>query len=105
MLMREVGSPHFRLYWQPFQWLEAEENLQIAQNLAPYVENVHVFQWKKPKLSPKRFSLSEGMDEWRAYLEAIPAPRVLLLEFMPDDQLATLPAEAEALRTIIGGLS
>lgn len=104
MLMRDVGSPHFRLYWQPFQWLEAEENLQIAQKLAPYVENIHVFQWKKPKLDPKRFSLSEGMDEWRAYLEAIPAPRALLLEFMPDDQLATLPAEAEALRTIIGGL-
>ncbi len=103
-LMREVNSPHFRLYWQPFQWLEAEENLPIAQNLAPYVETVHVFQWKGPKLQPKRSSLYEGVDEWRAYLGAIPAPRPLLLEFMPDDQLATLLTEAEALKTIIGGL-
>ncbi len=103
-LMKEVNSPHFRLYWQPFQWLEAEENLPIARSLAPYVEAVHVFQWKSPKLAPRRFSLREGIDEWRAYLEAIPAPRTLLLEFMPDDQLATLPTEAEALRTIIGDL-
>lgn len=104
-LMKEVSSPHFRLYWQPFQWLETEENLPIARSLAPYVETVHVFQWKAPKLAPTRYSLYEGMGEWRAYLEAIPAPRTLLLEFMPDDQLATLPTEAEALRTIIGGLS
>lgn len=104
MLMKEINSPHFRLYWQPFQWLEAEENLPIAQNLAPYTEIIHVFQWKTPKLNPTRFSLYEGMDEWRAYLKTIPAPRILLLEFMPDDRLATLPTEAEALRTIIGGL-
>lgn len=104
LLMKAVNSPHFRLYWQPFQWLEAEENLPIAQNLAPYVEIVHVFQWKAPMLNPTRFSLYEGVEEWRAYLKAIPAPRTLLLEFMPDDRLATLPAEAEALKTILGGL-
>lgn len=103
-LMQAVSSPHFRMYWQPFQWLESEENLPIAQSLASYVEAVHVFRWKGPKLTPWRFSLYEGIDEWRTYLKAIPAPRTLLLEFMPDDRLATLPAEAEALRTIIGGL-
>jgi len=103
-LMREVNSPHFRLYWQPFQWLEAEENLPIAHSLAPYVEAVHVFQWKNDKLDLRRFSLADGIDEWRAYLKVIPAPRTLLLEFMPDDQLATLSTEAEALRAIIGGL-
>ena len=105
MLMNAVNSPHFRLYWQPFQWLEAEENLHIAQKLAPYTEIVHVFQWKAPKLNPTRFSLYLGVDEWRDYLKVMPAPRTLLLEFMPDDQLSTLPIEAEALRTIIGGLS
>ena len=104
-LMREINSPYFRLYWQPFQWLEAEENLPIAQNIGPFTEIVHVFQWKKPKLDPTRFSLYEGAEEWRSYLRAIPAPRTLLLEFMPDDQLSTLPTEAEALRTIIGGLA
>ena len=103
-LMQAVNSPRFRMYWQPFQWLEARENLSIAQSLAPYVEVVHVFQWKSPKLNPRRFSLYEGIDEWRAYLKAIPAPRTLLLEFMPDDRLDTLPTEAEALRTMIGGL-
>jgi sugar phosphate isomerase/epimerase len=105
MLMREINSPHFRLYWQPFQWLEPDENLPIAQKVGPFAEIVHVFQWRKPKLAPTRFSLYEGVEEWRRYLRAIPAPRTLLLEFMPDDRLSTLPAEAEALRTIIGGLS
>lgn len=105
MLMKEINSSRFRLYWQPFQWLDAEKNLLIAQNLASYIELVHVFQWKAPKLNPTRFSLYEGIDEWRTYLKAIPVPRTLLLEFMPDDQLSTLSTEAEALRTIIGGLS
>ena len=104
-LMKAVASPHFRLYWQPFQWLEAEENLPIAKALAPFVDTVHVFQWKKPKLCPTRYSLTEGTEEWRDYLRALPAPRTLLLEFMPDDRITTLPTEAEALRTILGGLS
>ena len=102
-LMEAVNSPAFRLYWQPFQWLDSEGSLAVAKAYAPYAEHVHVFNWHPPKMAPAKSPLAEAVEDWRAYLSVLPAPRALLLEFMPDDRLETLPAEAEALRTIIGG--
>ena len=51
----------------------------------------------------QRFSLNDGIDEWRGYLGKFGTPRTLLLEFMPDDALSSLSKEADALRMIIGG--
>mgnify|MGYP003309356024 CR=1 FL=1 len=97
-LMQAVNSPHFRTYWQPFQWCTAEQNMQYLRALAPYVTHLHVFQWK----GDARFPLSEGVREWQGYLSLLDAPHTLLLEFMPDDRLSSLTAEADALRTIMG---
>ena len=97
-LMREVASPRFRMYWQPSQWRSVAQNLDYASAIAPYTHHVHVFQWK----GKETFSLNEGIAEWRGYLGKLPAPRTLLLEFMPDGQLTSLSTEADALRNIIG---
>lgn len=102
-LMEAVNSPAFRLYWQPFQWLDSEGSLAVAKAYAPYAEHIHVFNWHPPKMAPAKSPLAEAVEDWRAYLSVLPPPRALLLEFMPDDRIETLPAEAEALRTIIGG--
>lgn len=99
-LMEEVNSPHFRMYWQPFQWQTVEENLKNAQKIAPFAAHVHVFHWKGADKLP----LQDAVAEWQAYLAHFSAPRTLLLEFMPDDRLETLCREADALRTITGGL-
>ena len=101
-LMEEVSSPAFRLYWQPFQWLDSEGSLAVAKAYAPFAEHIHVFNWQPPKMAPAKLPLAEAVEDWRAYLSVLPPPRTLLLEFMPDDRIETLPAEAEALRTIIG---
>lgn len=98
-LMEAVDDPHFRMYWQPFQWQTPEENLVYAETLAPLSYHIHVFQWR----DRLRFSLHEGIAEWQGYLEKFSTPRTLLLEFMPDDLITTLPTEAEALRIITGG--
>lgn len=98
-LMQDVHSPHFRTYWQPFQTRTAEQNLAYLRALAPYVTHVHVFQWK----GADRFPLADGIAEWQAYLSLLGSPHTLLLEFMPDDCLCSLTAEADALRTITGG--
>lgn len=95
-LMQAVGSPHFRMYWQPFQWLEPQENLQIAKALAPYAVHLHVFNWRGEEKLP----LFDAADTWRDYLSAFSKPRTLLLEFMPDGKLETLCREADALRCI-----
>ena len=98
-LLEAVNSPHFRMYWQPFQWLDTAGSLDVAKTYAPFVQHIHVFNWR----GPKKLSLSEAVEDWRAYLSVLPPPRALLLEFMPDDRMETLLAEAEALRQIIGG--
>lgn len=97
-LMQAVNSPHFRMYWQPFQWLEKQESLEVAKAVSPYTEHIHVFHWK----GEERLPLREGIREWREYLTAFSTPRTLLLEFMPDDCRDTLKAEATALKTIVG---
>ena len=97
-LMREVASPRFRMYWQPFCEETAEENLGRAELLASYSEHLHVFNWKGARKLP----LSKAVDEWRAYLKHFPAPRTLLLEFMPSDGIEELSAETNALKHIVG---
>ncbi len=99
-LMRAVNSPHFRTYWQPFQWLDEQGSLEVAKMIAPYTEHVHVFNWQGAEKLP----LADATDAWRAYLSVLPAPRTLLLEFMPDDRIETLAAETGALKEILGGL-
>ena len=95
-LMRAVNSPHFKMYWQPFQWQTGEENVQNAQRIAPYATHVHVFNWKGEDKLP----LALAKAEWRAYLKHFPTPRTLLLEFMPNGTLDELSAEAAALKQI-----
>ena len=100
--MNAQDSPAFRTYWQPFQWLDPDGSLEVARAVAPYAEHVHVFNWQPPKMAPAKYPLADAAEDWRAYLSVLPPPRAMLLEFMPDDRLETLPTEAEALRAIIG---
>lgn len=95
-LMRKVDSPALRTYWQPFQWESVENNILYAETMACYIKHIHVFQWK----NNDKFPLNEGITEWQRYLEVLPAPRTLLLEFMPDNRIESLKSEAEALRLI-----
>lgn len=97
-LMETVHSKSFRMYWQPFQWLDEQGNLAVARAVAPYTEHIHVFHWRDKQKLP----LSEAVDTWRSYLSAFFTPRTLLLEFMPDGRLESLAKEAEALRRIVG---
>ena len=96
-LMMAVGSPSFRMYWQPFQWQTPEQNVANAQKISPYAEHIHVFNWKDDKKLP----LADATDEWREYLSKFSGPRTLLLEFMPNGSIGELMQEAKALENII----
>ena len=98
LLMREVNSPAFEMYYQPHQWKSVEENIEMAEKLSPFTHIIHAFQWK----GSERFSLWEGIDEWSGYLSHFEG-QPLLLEFMPDDRIESLKTEAEALKRLIGG--
>ena len=86
------------MYWQPFQWQSEKENYVNAETISPYAEHIHVFNWH----GSAKYPLAEAMEAWKRYLAVFTTPRTLLLEFMPDDRIETLPTEAEALRDIIG---
>ncbi len=98
-LMEAVNSPAFRMYYQPNQLRTPEENLAYAAALAPWTTHIHVFNWD----ASSRYPLRESTDLWKQYLRHFPGQRALLLEFMPDDRIESLPAEADALRQITGG--
>ncbi len=96
-LMEAVHSDRFRMYWQPFQWQEMNENLENARKIAPYADHIHVFHWK----GNDRFPLADGLAEWRCYLSEFSLPCTLLLEFMPNGSLTELADEAIALKAMI----
>lgn len=97
-LMDEVNSPNFRMYWQPFQWQSANENIENAQKIAPYAKHVHVFNWE----NEKKFPLADAVTEWQKYLSCFSGEHALLLEFMPNGTLEELKKEADALKIIVG---
>lgn len=96
-LMEAVASPRFRMYWQPNQYRTVEENLAYARLLAPYTRHLHVFNWK----GKEKFPLIDAKGVWREYLACFEKEHTLLLEFMPDGRLETLPREAAALKEIV----
>jgi len=111
-LVEAVDSPAFRLYWQPNQFCTIEENLAYTKLLAPYITHVHVFNWcgkdwvgkedfPPPGTMPEMYPLSDGINTWKQYLQNLPN-NTLLLEFMPDNRVESLPVEAAALKEIVG---
>lgn len=96
-LMQAVNSPHFRMYWQPNQYREVEENLAYAEAIAPYTTHLHVFNWK----NKEKYPLKDAIGLWKEYLSFFEGEHTLLLEFMPDGLIETLPIEADALKEII----
>ena len=96
-LMEAVHSPAFRMYWQPNQYRTEEENIQYLDMLNPYITHIHVFQWK----GDKRYPLAMGTASWKTYLDHLGNNKLLLLEFMPNDQVESLLTEANSLRKII----
>lgn len=97
-LMQAVDSQHFCMYWQPFQWQNAEQNTENAKMIAPFAKHIHVFHWKENE----KFPLAGAVTEWQNYLRAFSVPRTLLLEFMPNGSIEELAAEANALKMIVG---
>lgn len=97
LLMKNVNSPAFRMYWQPNQFVSEEENLQYARLLAMFTKSIHIFNWK----GDERYKLSEGKEIWQKYLSFFPDNKTLLLEFMPDDNIASLNEEAKAMKEIV----
>ncbi|MBQ2942306.1 MAG: TIM barrel protein [Clostridia bacterium] len=96
MLIKSVNSKNFLMYWQPNQFKTFDENIKYAKEISPYTRILHVFNWQ----GTKKFPLYDGIDTWIQYLKCFPENIFCLLEFMPDNDILSLPREAETLKEI-----
>lgn len=99
-LMQDVGLENVRMYWQPNDAYVSSYNVDAAKAIAPYVENVHVFNW--PRLGVRE-PLRDAAGIWNDYLDALALDKDkkdhwFLLEFMPDDRPESLKAESATLK-------
>lgn len=95
--LADVGADNLKMYWQPNQFKTFEENLRAAKLLKPTVVNVHVFHWD----AENRYSMAEGVADWQQYTAVFKdGDHAFMLEFMPDNDIATLPREAAVLHTL-----
>ena len=102
-LLDDVAHPMLRTYWQPTVGAPDGEAVAEYGRLAGRVSAVHVFSWW-PTTERRPLTFRDGL--WRSFAAAAAdtaePPRDALLEFVPDDDPARLPAEAAALRRYLG---
>lgn len=96
-LMQEIHSEHFLMFWQPNQFKTFEYNLECIKLLHPWIKHIHIFYWE----GSNKFPLREGLKIWEKYISVLNKSHTFLLEFMPDNQLSSLPEEVEALNILL----
>lgn len=104
-LLEEAAHPALHSLWQPAVGRNAEERRADLAAVAPWLTNVHVFQWGPSGWNDRR-PLAEGEAEWRSYLDlaAIGAgDRYALLEFAAADDPEAFVRDAAALNRWLGG--
>lgn len=97
-LLQTVAHPNLTTYWQPTQGADDDVAIGELEAVAPWVSTLHVFSWW-PRA--ERLRLSERAALWqRVFARTASLPHVTdaLIEFVPDDDPALLPAEAATLR-------
>lgn len=95
-MIEGVNSPNFRTYWQQNPGLSDEENVAYIRMLKPYIEHIHVFYLP----NEEKRSVGEGIDSWKTFMKEFSQEHTLLLEFMYDGRVESLPGEAKALHQI-----
>ena len=102
-LLKAVNHENIYIYWQPAINLDVKTRLSNIKAIAPYLTNIHVFNWKKID----RLPLKTGIVEWKRYFEEISQSpslidsRYYLLEFVKEDSLDQFFEDAEALIKIV----
>lgn len=95
--MQALNTPCFRMYWQPCELLNAEENIAFIKGVLPYVTNVHVYHYTDKAHHP----LSEGKAAWAEYIKALGKDRLYILEHLPEHDPALLPQQAATLKALL----
>lgn len=110
-LHQKVSHSNLQTLWQPLRRgsslnAKISENLEDLRDVAPFLSNVHVYEWRDIVVGQRKaFSLQKS-PQWPQYigeLQKIGGKRWMLLEYVPDDDPQILAREAAALRALIAG--
>ncbi len=99
-LLRDVGHPAMKTYWQPFSHLSVEENLLGLRDILPYLVNIHAFWWTIRDGTTAREPISAGAEAWKRYLREAAATgrnHHILLEFVAGDEPEAFLRDAQTL--------
>ncbi len=101
-----VQQPNLKSLWQPRVAQAVETRLHDLELVAPYLSNLHVFQWDAQRA---RLPLKQGENEWGKYLQMAckylqddDDEHFALLEFVHDDSVEQLLQDAQTLRKLVG---
>jgi sugar phosphate isomerase/epimerase len=107
-LLENVSHPALRTAWQPDLHHDHGQCLRSLELLLPWLDEVHVFQWRMRGDEIERLPLKDGSGEWPEYLRlAATAPQALwaCLEFVRDNDPVNLPSDAAALHQWLAEVS
>lgn len=102
-LLKEVGEPALKLYWQPRTGGTFEGDIPELKAALPVMAHVHCFHWG-PEGWHDRMALSEGVQAWSEYLKLIQqaeGDRYIIFEFMKDDAPEQLLEDSKVLKQLI----
>jgi sugar phosphate isomerase/epimerase len=102
-LLKEVGLPDLKLYWQPRSGGNVDNDLSELNAIRPHLSHVHCFHWG-PAGWNDRFALLDGVKDWKAYLniiQDIEGDHYIIFEFMKDDIPQQLIEDAQVLRSLL----
>ncbi len=103
-MLAEITSNNFHTYWQPPVATSIEYRLAGLKMTLPRLTNIHVFQWTKENNEIIRHPLADGINEWKQYFELAHSTgrdHVAMLEFIKDDSLEQLKADAATLNAML----
>ena len=100
-----AALPHPNVFslWQPLVSLDAEQRDRSLRVVLPRLAHVHAFHWL-PGDPIDRRPMSEGQDDWRAWLKTIRGAGSnadALLEFVRADAPEMLAEDAAVLRSLM----
>ncbi|MEA4823605.1 MAG: NAD(P)-dependent oxidoreductase [Clostridiaceae bacterium] len=99
-LLRQLGRPDTKCYWQSNPALTASENLAELRQMLPYLAAIHVFSHTGDRA---RRLLCDGVAEWTNYLEPVREQTELpvLIEGCMDGSERSFASDAATLRRLV----
>ena len=104
-LIRKTEHSFLKFSWQVQTKLPANKRAQSLQEMLPYLDTIHVFNWSVSSEGKfLRHALCEAETEWKNYFELIRETgrdHVALLEFVKDNSVDQFIDDANALRRLL----